>query len=382
MPELKQGGGLIIMGIPGPEIDAATRAAIQEIGPAGFILFGRNIKTPPQVRELTDSLRALAGRNAIITIDQEGGRVSRLREMTTGEGKAAEPPSATQLAEKGDRKLIARHGQLTGKLLRLFGFNLNLCPVLDISCNGDANNSLRGRTYGKSPDEVIGNARAFNDALRAEGILSCGKHFPGYSRVAQDPHNHLPTVERTRAELESEEWLPFSALRGEVDCLMSGHVVYPGLDPEAPGSLSANVIGRILRHDLKFNGVVISDDLDMDAVTTFCRGDFQDSARRAVTAGNDLVLICHRVARVREAAGAIAELTSAVLDPARERVEKLRARMAAPDAFSMDRWHEINEQIRQLRRDTVGDDASETPVDAGKRSAVEQVGLEQGYLGR
>src|SRR5437763_13885679 len=167
-------GQLIMTGVPGKELDAKTADLFRRVQPGAFILFGRNIETPAQLRKLVDALRDLSKVEPIITIDQEGGRVSRLRLI------GSEPPNAQQLREKGDGKLIQEHGAITGRLLRLFGFNLDLCPVLDISFDDNSDNSLRGRCYGQSAQEVISNAGAFNDALRDAGVASCGKHFPGY----------------------------------------------------------------------------------------------------------------------------------------------------------------------------------------------------------
>ena len=175
-------GQLILMGIPGKTLDPSTARLINVINPGGYIIFGRNIQSASQLRCLIDELRDASSTEPIITIDQEGGRVSRLRLIGN------EPPSAQQLREKGVLELISRHGKLTGKLLRLFGFNLDLCPVLDFSPDDDADNSLKGRCYGSTIDEVIKNATAFNSSLRSEGILSCGKHFPGYTYALCDAH--------------------------------------------------------------------------------------------------------------------------------------------------------------------------------------------------
>src|ERR1700738_138971 len=157
-------GQLILCGVPGKELDAASAELFRRVQPGGFILFGRNIESAPQLRKLIDDLRDLSEAEPIITIDQEGGRVSRLRLIGN------EPPNAQELREKGDLKLIAQHGDITGRLLRLFGFNLDLCPVLDISFDDDADNSLRGRCYGKNVEQVVRNAGAFNDGMRGEGI--------------------------------------------------------------------------------------------------------------------------------------------------------------------------------------------------------------------
>src|ERR1700760_1428683 len=185
MPTL---GQLLMTGVPGPVLDAATAATFRRIQPGAFILFGRNIKTPAQLRKLIDDLRDLSEVEPIITIDQEGGRVSRLKLIGN------EPPNANQLRDKDDLELIRRHGDITGRLLRMFGFNLDLCPVLDISFDDDADNSLRGRCYGTSVEEVIQFAGAFNEGLLKTGILSCGKHFPGYAAATLDPHHELPRI--------------------------------------------------------------------------------------------------------------------------------------------------------------------------------------------
>src|ERR1700738_2350603 len=168
-------GQLLLVGVPGLEIDSQTARLFREVQPAGYILFGRNIRSASQLRKLIDDLRNLSQIEPIVTIDQEGGRVSRLKLIGN------EPPNAQQLRMKGDSALIREHGRLTGELLRLFGFNLDLCPVLDISFDDDADNSLRGRCYGKTVKQVVRNAAAFNGALQEQGIASCGKHFPGYS---------------------------------------------------------------------------------------------------------------------------------------------------------------------------------------------------------
>src|SRR5439155_20176745 len=192
-------GQLIMTGVPGKELDSETARLFRRVQPGAFILFGRNIESAIQLRKLIDDLRDVSDIEPIITIDQEGGRVSRLRLI------GSEPPSAQQLRDKDNIDLIRRHGEITGRLLRLFGFNLDLCPVLDISFDDDADNSLRGRCYGKNVEQVARLAGAFNEGLRGEGILSCGKHFPGYSAATIDAHHDLPKIERSRSELDQEE---------------------------------------------------------------------------------------------------------------------------------------------------------------------------------
>src|SRR5260370_2112560 len=213
-------GQLILTGVPGPQLDAETGKLFRRVELGGFILFARNIERAAQLRKLIDDLRGLSKIEPIITIDQEGGRVSRLRLIGN------EPPNAQQLRDKNDVELIRRHGDITGRLLRLFGFNLDLCPVLDISFDDDADNSLRGRCYGKTVDQVVRNAGAFNSALREQGIASCGKHFPGYSAAGSDAHYELPRIYRTREQLNQNELAVFRDVIRDVDSMMICHGWY------------------------------------------------------------------------------------------------------------------------------------------------------------
>src|ERR1700722_4504934 len=225
-------GQLLLVGVPGLELDSATARLYREVQPGGYILFGRNVQSGPQLRKLIDDLRDLSRIEPIIPIDQECGRVSRLKLIGN------EPPNAQALRKRGDPALIREHGRLTGELLRLFGFNLDLCPVLDISFDDDADNSLRGRCYGTSVNEVIDFAGAFNEGLLKTGLLSCGKHFPGYAAATLDPHHELPRIDRTREELEKTELAIFREFAPRVSSMMVCHAWYPAFDREkTPRSL-------------------------------------------------------------------------------------------------------------------------------------------------
>src|SRR6058998_4288654 len=284
-------GQLIMTGVPGKELDAKTADLFRRVQPGAFILFGRNIETPAQLRKLIDDLRDLSETEPIITIDQEGGRVSRLRLIGN------EPPNAQQLRDKGNIDLIRRHGEITGRLLRLFGFNLDLCPVLDISFDDDAENSLRGRCYGKNVEQVVSNAGAFNEAMRGQGIASCGKHFPGYSAATSDAHYQLPRIDRTREQLDQNELAVFREFVDKVDSMMICHGWYPCFESKkTPATLSWRIITDLLRNELGFEGLIMTDDLDMGAILTGYRLD--DTIRLAVHAGNDVVMICHRVPEI------------------------------------------------------------------------------------
>src|SRR5437660_4473270 len=242
-------GQLILCGVPGKELDAGSAEMFRRVQPGGFILFGRNIESAPQLRKLIDDLRDVSETEPIITIDQEGGRVSRLRLI------GSEPPNAQQLRDKDDVDLIRRHGDITGRLLRVFGVNLDLCPVLDISFDDAADNSLRGRCYGKSVEQVTHLAGAFNDALRGQGILSCGKHFPGYSAATVDAHHDLPKIQRSRAELDGEELAVFRQFVDTVDSMMICHGWYPAFNAaKRPASLSREIVTDLLREEFRYEG--------------------------------------------------------------------------------------------------------------------------------
>lgn len=361
-------GQFLLTGVPGPELDAETARRFKALQPGGFILFGRNIKSPEQLRKLIDDLRDLSDIEPVVTIDQEGGRVSRLRLI------GSEPPNAQQLREKGDPGLITEHGRLTGELLRLFGFNLNLCPVLDISYDDQADNSLKGRCYGKSVQEVVTNAGLFNRAMRKTGVLSCGKHFPTYGSADVDPHEVLPVITRTKAELEAEEVAPFRALLPELDSMMIGHAWYPDFDPDRrrwPSSLSRNIVTKFLRDQLGFDdNLVMTDDLDMGAVLNEVT--FEQAIQEAVKAGNDLVMICHRVEMVEQARRHLEELPHAVLDASLERIEKFKKRLVPPDPWNLERFRTLNDEIQALRVAVLGEErAAILSVEDGKRSPVE-----------
>jgi beta-N-acetylhexosaminidase len=360
-------GQLLLMGVPGAELDAETAARLKKIQAGGYILFGRNIQSPHQLRKLIDDLRDLSEVEPIITIDQEGGRVSRLRLI------GSEPPNAQQLREKGDPALIRRHGILTGQILRLFGFNLNLCPVLDISYDDQADNSLKGRCYGTSSQQVISNAGVFNTAMRKEGILSCGKHFPTYGSADVDPHELLPVIHRTKEQMLAEELLPFTALLPELDSMMIGHAWFPDFDPDKrwPSSLSHNIVTRFLRDQLGFDqNLIMTDDLDMGAILNEVT--FEETIQHAVIAGNDLCMICHRVEMVEQAKEHLKGVPAPALTDALRRVERFKKKMSDPIKWSDATFDKINEQIWQLRVDTLGAErAALLSVEDGKRSPVE-----------
>jgi beta-N-acetylhexosaminidase len=359
-------GQLIMTGVPGKELEAATARLFCKVQPGAFILFGRNIESAAQLRKLIDDLRDQSEVEPIITIDQEGGRVSRLRLIGN------EPPNAQQLRDKDDVELIRRHGDITGRLLRLFGFNLDLCPVLDISFDDDADNSLRGRCYGKNVDQVVRNAGAFNEAMRGQGIASCGKHFPGYSAATSDAHYQLPRIDRSRQQLDQNELAVFREFVDDVDSMMVCHGWYSCFEPKkTPATLSRRIITDLLRNEFDFGGLIITDDLDMGAILTGYR--LEDTIRLAIAAGNDLAMICHRIPEIENVHRILGTLPRKQIDRALKSVTRFKKNLTPPDQFSEAAFRKIDSEIRDLRVAVLGEERAVMPsVEDGKRSPVER----------
>jgi beta-N-acetylhexosaminidase len=285
------------------------------------------------------------------------------------------------LREKDDLDLIRRHGDITGRLLRLFGFNLDLCPVLDISFDDDADNSLRGRCYGKTVDQVVRNANAFNQAMREQGIASCGKHFPGYSAATIDAHHELPKIDRTREELDGEELAVFRAFTGRddspsrasnlVDSMMICHAWYPCFEPQkTPASLSRRVITDLLREELGFDGLIMTDDLDMGAILN--EYSLEETIRLAIAAGGDLAMICHRIPAIEVVHRTLATLPRDQVERALASVARFKKNLAPPHQFSESAFRKIDDEIWDLRVAVLGPErAAIRSSEDGKRSPVE-----------
>jgi beta-N-acetylhexosaminidase len=273
----------------------------------------------------------------------------------------------------------------------LFGFNLDLCPVLDISFNDDADNSLRGRCYGKTVEEVVRNAGAFNDGMREQGVARCGKHFPGYSAATVDAHHDLPKIERTREELDAEELAVFRGFvdRGgsplaavasaeeanrptnAVDSMMICHGWYPCFEPKkTPASLSHRIITELLRKEMGFQGLIMTDDLDMGAIMN--EYGLEETIRLAIAAGNDLAMICHRVPSIEEAHGTLQKLPAEQTIRALASVARFKKNLARPDEFSEAAFRKIDNEIWNLRVAVLGEElAKQRSPEDGKRSPVE-----------
>ncbi len=297
----------IIFGCAGETLTPEERAFFRDADPWGFILFARNIRSPDQVRRLADSLRASVGRDdAPILIDQEGGRVARLRPPHWRRYPAGRLFADLEAAEPGRGVEMARLGaQLIAADLRDVGVTVDCAPVLDVPTSG-AHDIIGDRAYGETPATVIALGRAVAQGLLAGGVAPIVKHIPGHGRATADSHLDLPIVDASLAELERWDFAPFKAL-ADLPIAMTAHVVYTAVDPARPATASAAVVAEVIRGHIGFDGLLISDDLSMKALA----GDFSARARDALEAGCDVVLHCNgdpaEMSAVASAAGPLRE---------------------------------------------------------------------------
>jgi len=316
-----------LFGCAGPALGKDEAAFFSEAQPWGFILFGRNIQDPDQVRALTSALRATVGRaDAPILIDQEGGRVARLRAphwrryppaREFADLAASDPSLACEMAWLGAR-LIAHD-------LFALGINVDCAPVLDTPAAG-SHDIIGDRAYGRGPDMVALLGRVAAEGLLAGAVAPVIKHIPGHGRAMADSHLELPVVDADIAELEAIDFAPFRAL-ADAPMAMTAHVVYRAIDPERPGTISPVVIGEIIRRRIGFSGLLMTDDLSMHALG----GTFAERTRASLQAGCDVVLHCNGdPAEMAEVAGAAHTLTGRAAARAREALERVAA---PPESF-------------------------------------------------
>ena len=281
----------LILGLSGPDLTNDERAFLREAAPAGFILFGRNVADPAQLRALTDELRSLTGRDDLpILIDQEGGRVARLQpphwpafpaQAQFGELYAHAPISGLEAARANAAAI--------GAVLAATGINVTCLPLLDLQHEG-AHSIIGDRAFGGEPMAVASLGRAVLDGLAEAGVAGVIKHLPGQGLAASDSHAELPIVDADIAAL-AEEISPFQRLAPRARIGMTAHVVYPAWDPDRPATLSPTVIGEVIRGAIGFDGLLLTDDIGMGALS----GPLADRGRAALAAGCDLVLHCSGV---------------------------------------------------------------------------------------
>lgn len=367
----RKAGRLLFIGLPGTRLDRHTRALLKEVQPGGVVLFGRNIESPEQVALLTAQIRDAVEEPLLIGADQEGGLVDRFRNI-------CEPmPSAKSVRNAGHSALAETFGALTARVMRLLGFNINFAPVLDLS-GDNQDNGLRGRTFGAHPAHVSRLAGAYLDGLQRGGIMGCGKHFPGLGGSSVDSHRRLPVVQHSWEEIFERDLVPFMDLLfhrpGErLHSLMVSHAAFPevseflqawfrrtgqlpplGSVHQLPATVSSNVVMRLLRQALKFDGLVITDDMEMGAVVQTLS--VAEASLRAIQAGSDMILICEREANFVAARDAIVkaveegELSLEALDGAVQRIDRVLDRASECESFDGAEFKTVSRDIAELKR--------------------------------
>ncbi|UMY16627.1 beta-N-acetylhexosaminidase [Methylobacterium organophilum] len=315
----------LILGCSGTRLLPEEDAFFRDVRPWGFILFKRNIGTPEEVRALTDALRDTVGRaDAPILIDQEGGRVQRM-----GPPHWPKYPAGSRFGRlNGSGTAMARLGaRLIAHDLRAVGITVDCAPILDVPVEG-SDAIIGDRAYGSHPDVVAAIGRAVAEGLMDGGVLPVIKHMPGHGRAACDSHHALPVVEASRDSLEASDFRPFVAL-ADMPLAMSAHIVFTALDPERPATQSPTVIREIVRGRIGFDGLLMTDDLSMNAL----RGSFRERAEASFAAGVDAVLHCNGAMDEMRAVAEAAPLLSG--DALRRAAAALARLRPDPEGFDL-----------------------------------------------
>jgi len=319
-----------ILGCQGPSLDREEAAFFRDVKPWGFILFARNVESPDQVRRLVEDLRETSGRaDAPVLIDQEGGRVQRLKPPHW----PLYPPGRAYGQIPGDDPLLKREiarlgARLIAHDLATLGINVDCVPVLDVP-DPQGHEIIGDRAYGQTPEEVAWLGRAAAEGLIAGGVLPVIKHIPGHGRAKADSHLELPVVDASYEELDARDFAPFRVL-SDMPMAMTAHVIYSAIDSKRPATTSRKVMRKVVRKAIGFDGLVMSDDLSMKALS----GDFRDRAEQAIAAGCDVALHCNgEMAEMKP----VAEGCGALKGKAARRAEAALARIArAPEPLDVD----------------------------------------------
>jgi beta-N-acetylhexosaminidase len=333
-------GQMLMVGIAGPELTPADQEFISKYKIGNVVLLGRNIVDPAQAQSLNHRFQEIASKRRIpagflVSVDQEGGVVARL---TRGETVL---PGNMALGATGSEELAEEAAKITASEMLALGFNMNLAPVLDIN-NNPRNPAIGVRSFGEDPSLVARLGAAMIRVYQDLGVVATAKHFPGKGDVTVDSHLDLPTVAHARERLESVELVPFAAaVKAGVEAVMTAHVFFPAVEPEPdlPATLSRNVLMGLLRKELGFEGLILTDDLFMGAITK--RFTLGEAAVRAIEAGADIVLLCHDQAQQAAAIEAVwdaarnGRLSEERLDESCRRIVGLKARygLLDPDRY-------------------------------------------------
>ena len=353
-------GQLLIIGFDGTEMSPQLRSLIARVQPAGVILFARNITSGEQTHRLLRDCRALVSTPLFLSVDLEGGKVDRLRNVI---GPA---PSPADVFATADRKLFRKHGRVIGDNCRALGFNTDFAPAVDLAF--DASRSvMTSRAVSQDPKETVVYAREFLHGLRDAGVLGSGKHFPGLGEGNLDSHFDLPVIEKSFQKLWEEDLVPYRILRRDLPFVMVSHAAYPAVTRErTPASLSKKWITDILRKKIGYRGLIVSDDLEMGGVQAALPT--PQAAVEHIRAGGDIALICHKeefvvaafealiaeAERDRKFARRAAESATRILNFKKKCLE-LKRHPPAPTPAKLERLsRQLWEFSEQVRLETIG----------------------------
>ncbi len=352
-------GQLFFIGLSGTEIDSETKELLREIAPGGVCLFARNIHEVAQTRKLTEDIREFIAVEPLISLDQEGGLVDRLRRIITP------MPAPSSLKTPAEAKKLA---EITAEAVRILGFNMNFAPVVDVIDEARANsfNGLYSRGFGKSKSEVVEFAEEYLSGLQDGGCIGCLKHFPGLGASQTDSHDEQPNVYLTRDELFEIDLFPYRRLfpTGQIYSVMNAHATFSRFDLQEtdhngkllPSSLSYNIVTKLLREELGFEGLAITDDLEMGAIVK--NYGIGEACQMAILAGEDMLAICASPESIREGYNAVTEgvksgrITESRIDESVRRIAHLKSLIHTPLAFDAERLQSLSDNISQFNKIT------------------------------
>ncbi|HEX8175278.1 MAG TPA: glycoside hydrolase family 3 N-terminal domain-containing protein [Pyrinomonadaceae bacterium] len=358
----QQVGQFFYMGLPGTELDEETRSLVEHIQPGGIIIFGRNVASPGQLRKLLDDIRGIVHVEPLFGIDQEGGLVDRLRRIMTP------MPSARTIRQHGDLAGARALGRITAETLRRLGFNMNFAPVMSIMTDERdlLSNGLYSRSFGRSPGEVLGYTMVYLRALQSGGCMGCLKHFPGIGAGEVDSHEEMPLVHLSHDDLMAQDLAPYVELFQREDdrvrAVMVSHGGFPKIDIRhgvaggriEPASLNHSIVTKLLREELGYDHLVVTDDLEMGAIAKHAPID--KAVRRAFDAGQDMLLICSRPELIRRGyevllqAARDGEVSAERIHASLKNIAEFKSLVQPPLPFDPDRLRALSDEIDMLNR--------------------------------
>ncbi|MBF0192974.1 MAG: beta-N-acetylhexosaminidase [Magnetococcales bacterium] len=352
----------LVLGVSGLILTQAEQQWLKKNRPAGVILFSRNIDNLKQLSSLIKSIHNTSIPAPTIWIDQEGGRVQRIRSPFT---KFPSPYRFTQLYrenQKAGLEMAYLGGMVCGRELASIGIGVNCAPVLDIS-QKNADPVIGNRAFGNTPQEVIQLAKEWINGLATTGVMAVGKHFPGHGAAQVDSHKDLPTIKKSRAELESHELIPFKSLANRLPALMTAHLIAEGIDTINPATWSSVSLKNILRKQWGYKGLIVSDAVEMGAL----KGDLADRVYNSLLAGCDLVLCCtgsldDNQEALQGATRAVEDMNNQERNDSMERISTVLSPYRQPEEHKLDdeEYTKARNRLEALGETILNDDPTES----------------------